>query len=388
MTVNYEIGKPRQDGKMRITILVCIGNTKKRIKTELFASSADLNRKGKLRNDSPIYNKVRLFSMDIEKEYAKLDTFSTGEKMTASEFMDKTRSANIPTFFAYAEKWMERSEIKGLKNYKTALNKFRAFVGTDIPFSYFSHKVLDDFKYFLKDYKRAQSQYLSAIKKIYSDAEKDYPIAPFYSFHFNIPQQKHVGQRALDFDVLKMIFSFHGTGKREILARDCCVLSFLFCGINSVDLYNAPKIKGNKLSYDRQKTKERRYDNAHMEIEILPQAKELVNKYKDSVKAFSFHRRYSSAGTFNTAINKGLSSIQKELERIYKTKLPDFSFYAIRHTWATIARNDLGIDKYTIHDALCHIDHDTAIDDLYIKKDYKNINIANRKVADFVFGGL
>jgi hypothetical protein len=40
-------------------------------------------------------------------------------------------------------------------------------------------------------------------------------------------------------------------------------------GINSVDLYNATELKGNKLVYYRTKTKDRRLDKAKMEV-ILP----------------------------------------------------------------------------------------------------------------------
>ena len=44
MTVNYEIGKPRNDRRMRITLLLCIGKTKKRVKTDLSCTQADLDK--------------------------------------------------------------------------------------------------------------------------------------------------------------------------------------------------------------------------------------------------------------------------------------------------------------------------------------------------------
>ena len=66
--------------------------------------------------------------------------------------------------------------------------------------------------------------------------------------------------------------------------------------------------------------------------------------------------------------------------------MPKVDFYSARHSWATIARNELGIDKGTVSDALNHIDEDMAITDRYIKRDFANINKANRKVADYVLG--
>ena len=377
MTVNYEIGRPRQDKKMRITLLVCIGKTKKRIKTELFASQTDINRQGKLKSDSVVYSKIKSKARDIELEYAKEETFITGRRMTAEEFLSK-KNDGTPSFIKYADQWLERARMKGKKNYKTAIEKFKSVVG-DVPFSAFSHRLLSDFEYSLRDYKRAQSQYVSAIKKIYTDAEKDYDIPPFSSFRYDVPTQKRAVQRSLDIGTIRKIFSYNGTESRALLARDCCLLSFAFCGMNSADLYEAPAIKGNILRYDRQKTKDRRYDNAHMEIDIQPQIKDVVKRYKDTQRAFTFHRRYSSAGNFNTAINKGLDVIKEKLGI-----KDDVTFYSFRHSWASIARNDIGVDKYTVHEALCHIDRDTAIDDIYIRKDYSGINNANKRVLDFV----
>lgn len=378
MTANYEIGKPRQDKKRRITILVCIGKTKKRIKTDLFATTSDLNRKGLLRTDAPIYNKVRARITEIERAYGNLDTFLTGEKLSAATAVERMQHTEIPSFFEYAEDWIAKAHMKGLKNYKTALRNFRSFLKGDIRFSSFSHKLLDDYKYSLRDLPRAQSQYISAIKKIYTDAEKDYMIPSYSSYRFNTPRQMKSAHRALTKEELQRLFSYSGNLSRAILARDCCLLSFFFCGINSVDLYEAPKITKGMLRYNRAKTKDRREDNAYMEITIPPQAKALVKKYQDTQRAFSFYRRYSSYSTFNTAINKGLKEIEKEIG------LEGLTFYAIRHSWATIARNDLGIEKYTIHEALCHQSRDTAIDDIYIKKDFRLINEANQRVIDYV----
>ena len=60
-------------------------------------------------------------------------------------------------------------------------------------------------------------------------------------------------------------------------------------------------------------------------------------------------------------------------------------FYQFRHSWASIARNELGIDKATVDEGLNHVG-DNRIADIYIKKDYRHINEANRKVIEYLFG--
>ena len=176
------------------------------------------------------------------------------------------------------------------------------------------------------------------------------------------------------------MFSWKGTGKRAVLARDCAILSFCLCGTNSADLFSAQPIRNNTLSYNRVKTKDRRIDNAHIELTIPRQIRQLVKKYKGTTHAFSFAKDFCSEASFNRSINIGLKTIRDDL------KLKDFTFYSFRHSWATIARNELKIEKSIIHESLNHVDRDTAIDDIYIKKDFRLINEANQKVVDYVIG--
>ena len=65
-------------------------------------------------------------------------------------------------------------------------------------------------------------------------------------------------------------------------------------------------------------------------------------------------------------------------------KEKDLEFYAARHTWATLARNDAGIDKETIHEALNHVDERMRVTDIYIDRDYSAQDAANKKVLEMV----
>lgn len=89
---------------------------------------------------------------------------------------------------------------------------------------------------------------------------------------------------------------------------------------------------------------------------------------------------YNTANNFNRAINIGL----KEVGRV--VKIDDLEYYAARHSWATLAVNKVGIDKYTVHAALNHIDEAMKVTDIYIERDFKIENEANLKVLQYVFG--
>lgn len=80
------------------------------------------------------------------------------------------------------------------------------------------------------------------------------------------------------------------------------------------------------------------------------------------------------------AINKGLKEIGDALG------IEDLEFYSARHSWATIAINKVGIDKYTVHSALNHLDESMKVTDIYIERDFSSENSANAKVLTYVFG--
>lgn len=63
-----------------------------------------------------------------------------------------------------------------------------------------------------------------------------------------------------------------------------------------------------------------------------------------------------------------------------------FIFYISRHSWAIIALNKVGIDKYTVHAALNHLDESMKVTDIYIERDFVNENKANLKVIEYVLG--
>lgn len=59
----------------------------------------------------------------------------------------------------------------------------------------------------------------------------------------------------------------------------------------------------------------------------------------------------------------------------------------MQHSWATIALNKVGINKYTVHAALNHVDESMRVTDIYIERNCVNENKANVKVVKYVFRG-
>ena len=245
---------------------------------------------------------------------------------------------------------------------------------------------------------RVVSLYLGSIRHLFNEAKRQYndydrdiiliSHSPFENF--KIPKQEATRKRAISAkDILKIyempyLLDCKGREKtgRFNLAKDCFILSFGLIGMNSADLYSCEDIKEDVITYYRAKTSARRNDKAKMKVKVIEVIKPLVEKYRDRTgkKVFNFYQHYSTADAFNKAINYGLKQIGEILQ------IEDLEYYAARHSWATLAVNKVGIDKYTVHAALNHIDEAMKVTDIYIERDFEVENEANRKVLEYVFG--
>ena len=108
---------------------------------------------------------------------------------------------------------------------------------------------------------------------------------------------------------------------------------------------------------------------------------DIVEKYKDrrGLRIFEFYRHYADHKAFNKAVNKGLKEVGEEVG------ITGLQYYAARHSLATIAVNDVKISKYVVNDMLNHTDPALKVTELYIKRDFKEINNANKKLLKYVF---
>lgn len=383
-TITYKIGEPKKDKTRKVSITLSHNGIRKRIPTNITIRKCDITKQGKIKSDSLKRNiedtintlKNRLY--EIENSLGNKDT---DIEWIYSQLIGKCKTLD---FFEYTKQWIETSSNKGKGNYSIMLNSLHRFLGCDtLSFSDIDYKFLNNYKEYLTGHPRAQSLYLGCIRHIFNEAIREYNTDnnkvitnnPFNSF--TIPKSVSMTKnRIISDDNLVKLFNFQGT-RRIGMARDCYILSFCLIGMNSVDLYECTSYSNGVLAYERAKTRDRRTDNAHIEIVVPNIVKPLFEKYKGDSRVFNFYKKYSNAANFNKHINKGLHIIADTLG------IPHFDFYSARHTWASIARNRLGIDKYTIHEALNHVS-DIDITDIYIQKDYTNINKANEKVIAYI----
>jgi integrase len=387
--------RQRPDKTWNVVIRFTHERSVRYISTTMYVSKEDMTRSYSIKNMDIIERCEDLIKIyrkkvsELNLEINNMDIDSIVEYIKS-----KNDNAGI-SFTSFFEKWSKQhTEIKGMKNYITAMNSFKSFFKRD---DIFCHEVtvmkMKEFEESLKEHPRAQSLYTSAIVRVFNEArdyynDEDNDIIRIKQSlkKYTIPQQNVAEKRALSEDVIRKIFELpythdveYGDNTRWNLAKDCFILSFCLLGMNAVDLYNATEIDGDLITYERTKTKDRRNDHAKMVVKVHPIIKELVDKYRDDKRVFNFHRRYADNVEFGRAINLGLKQIGEKLG------IDKLQFYSARHSMATIAINKVGIDKWTVNSMLNHTDISMRVTDLYIEKDFAPINEANFKLLDYVF---
>ncbi len=420
LTIKAEIKKSelKVDGTYNVKIRFTLDRKVKRLSTNLFITSKDLTKSLKFKEDTSIkraidrlvlYYREQYFKLQLDQNHYSLDEiieFLNGEQ-------EKQQTID---FIKFSREWIASTTIKGAPNYTTAINALVRFIGKEeLDINLITLDFLESFKAFLNKEReirtkrlmqqgkrvpsnRSLSLYLISIKKLFNEAKKKYnkkeknliliPNSPF--MELEIPKQEATRKRAISADIIKKLWKLPYKDMKKgykstchyNLAKDCFILSFCLMGINSADLYNATEMEGYTIVYNRTKTKDRRLDKAQMKVDIPRLILPLVEKYKDKTgkRLFNFYQYYADEKDFNKAINYGLKEICTILE------IDDLEYYAARHSWATIALNKAGIDKYIVHAALNHIDDAMKVTDIYIERDFVNENKANTKVAKYVFG--
>ncbi len=399
----------KKDGTYNIKIRVTHNGEKRYLATPYYIYKEDVTQKTyKIKNQ----HYIDLTDELIRKYRLKCDIWGERLKTVNVDKIVEIITSEDPgakfdlDFIAYARKFVDKliqeNHEGNAKTYKVAINNLVKFVGREsISIHEINSKFVSDWIAWIKKQpapskkkkgERAQSSYPSCLRAIHNLAKAEFndedsgiiriPLSPFKK----LPKVPASRKRALEINQVKKIASLEYTKIQQLgnnrfnLAKDVFLLSFALVGMNTVDLYECDTYKDGRITYQRKKTKNRREDKAEISIKVEPEIQKLVEKYRDpkGKRVFCFYHSYSSVDAFSAALNKGLKKIGKLI------KVDDLEFYAARHSWATIARNDADVDKYTVHTALNHVDEEMKATDIYIKKSWDPIDRANRKVLDLV----
>ena len=396
----------KQDGTYNIKVRVTQNQKKRYLATPWFVTKDDLTRSMKLKNQKYIDltdDLIRTYRNKCDNLGTKIKTMTVDEVVAYIEKPLETERWDLD-IVQYTRDHIRRLQETGhdgnAQSYKVAINSLVKFLGREkVSISEITVNLLKSWVDWILKQDRvklgfAPHNYLSKLRAIHNMAKKEFndegagiiriPNSPFS--HIDLPKEPVPEKRALTIEQMKKILDLpyitspYPNTNRYNFALDLFILSFALVGMNLVDLYYCECCTDGRITYDRIKTKNRRADHARISIKIQPEIQALVDKYRDPTgqRMFKFYRMYASMTTIHKAVGAGLKKIAEAIG------LDELDFYAARHTWATIAQNDAGVDKWTVHTSLNHVDDETKITDTYIRKSWDPIDKANRKVLNLV----
>lgn len=244
---------------------------------------------------------------------------------------------------------------------------------------------LEDFETFCAKTasKNARNIHLRNIRAVFNYAI-DHDATTLYPFRRFKIQPEATPKRALSVEALRELISYNVEPYQEFY-RDMFVLIFMLLGINTVDLHRLKSIENGRVNFKRAKTG-RLYS-----IKVEPEALALIKKYKGSQGLIVAADRWSDHRNFRHQLNKALQSIGtverkgRGGKKIITSAFPELTSYWARHTWATLAY-ELGVSKDIISQALGH-SSGSDVTEIYIKRNDKKVDEANRRVLDWVLYG-
>jgi len=297
-------------------------------------------------------------------------------------------AGNESTLFALIDdycvkKMLQESTVRGYATFKNNVSKYVKNAET-LEVSDIDEDFVCGFYKFLSDKvtNNSSKNYMDHLQGIINYAKKKgfYPATsdPFEGKKFRL---NSVQFRNIPIDEFRDMWVYdaekHKFGKQTWrwhekipFALDVMRLMFCLCGINIADLFEiAPSdIVNGRI------VKKRHKSGSDINIKVEPEAMEIINRISTPKSIIGFEGNPEDLND----THRFAKSINDSLKRVRKGT----TIYSIRHTWATIAF-DLDIPDQVVAMGLSH-KFGVATNQYYINKNYEKLDVANRKILDYV----
>jgi integrase len=401
----------RKDGTYPIKIVVYFKGKERKLPTHIVAEAKDLTRSlhlkqgEKLSAAQDLIIKMQNACIDIpyfDLEHRDVDfvvSYIKGKLSKEDFHLD---------FFLFADEWLnKKSAAKSTKaGYIQSLNAFGRYLGKrECDVNQITHAMVQEFMAFINNEPRmhhdkatgklikseaAKStgqapRHVIKLSRIYDEAKRKYndedsgkvliPRSPFSNHDLSTPAPQ--GQKPLTKDVIQRLISAKESSSMVRSAIDAAVVSFGLMGINLADLYEVAEPKGGVLVYYRKKTRGRRADKAEMRIDVPACLTPYIERLKGKSKGVWLGRLQEMCANpdhITGIVNRGLAKWCEQ------EGVEAFTFYAIRKSWATLARK-AGVEKALVDEGLAHVG-DYKMTDIYAERPWDKINEANSKVLE------
>ncbi|MEG2599538.1 MAG: phage integrase SAM-like domain-containing protein, partial [Muribaculaceae bacterium] len=301
----------------------------------------------------------------------------------------------------HIDKMIDNGQVRNAKNYKLALQHLERFTGTtQIMFSHFTSQLMGKWIKSMEVTHRAKEMYPICMRQVFKAAMLDYNDYDNGRIRIRtnpwvkvvIPSADRAEKLAITPEACREFFSFPIPDSKmrfplTEFGRDVAMLVLCLAGMNTVDLFWLKKkdYADGVIHYQRAKTKKFRADGAYMEMRVPAIIQPILDKYlnmkDDDDRLFNFYQRMTTSDSFCANANTGIKHL---CEAMGIKKEERYSVYTFRHTWGTVAQNDV---RATISEVAFAMNHSSghSVTRGYIKIDYSPAWELNEKVIEFIF---
>lgn len=301
--------------------------------------------------------------------------------LTAPDMDEVPEEDTRLSFYQVADLCIATKDGRTREVYLHTMQKVRAFAGETLYLEDIDRVWLHRFQESVGGKVNSRAIHLRNLRAICNFA-LDEELTTHYPFRKYKIKTEETMKKALTVDQMRQILTMDVEDWQEEY-RDMFLLMFMLRGINAVDLFGAKpdQVVDGRLEYRRSKV------GTLLSVKLEPEALELIERYKGTEHLVRPLDRYTNHKDYLRRMDYGLKSLGRPLGKRGKVlgagAFPKLSSNWARHTWATLCA-ELDVPDPTITLGMGHKTAGHKTTAIYIKRDMKKVDEANRLVIDYV----
>lgn len=395
-TFKIVVQHQRPDGFYIVYIRLIHNRRIKYIKTDKMVTSKGLVSGTKNVKEPFVVRQLSSIIADWTERLNKVEYGKWDIEAVASYLLEDQQDVCFSDFArAFIDNMADTHQPGSQEVYKYALASIENFADTSrLMFSSLTSKFVSAWIHSLDGKVRVKRTYPICIRQMFKQAMKEFNdydhgiirIKTNPWMKVEIPKVEPSKKKAITMEECRRIFSIVPSTKSQQMALDVCKMMLCLAGINTADLFRMGKdaLRDGILHYERAKTRTKRGDHAYIEMRIPPMLMPTINRYlapEGDPHLFVFYSRHVSSSAFASNVN---TLLKEACEEGLGMKPCPYSPYTFRHTWATVAKNDIGASYEEIAFAMNHVSaHKVTMG--YVKPSFERAWQLNEKVVERIF---
>ena len=351
--------RPRKDGTCSVKIKITYNRKRMYVSTGIFLTPEQFNKviqpegngKRKSKENKDLHTDL-LFKLNKANEIIEKLPIFTFDNFEEQYFEKRNISNSVSyAFDKYIEQLKIEKRIGTAESYESTKKSLEAFK-KNLTFADITPKLLKKYENWMLDNGKSITTvgiYLRSLRSIFNLNNIDKSLYPFGEGRgkYSIPTGKNT-KKALTIGEISKIYNYQAPeNSTKEMAKEYWIFLYLSNGMNVKDFcfLKWSDIKGDVLTYTREKTKRSRKESRKISVALKPETCSIINKWgkpslvEDAyifphiIQGMTAETQQAIIKQLTKTINKYMKQIARELQII-----KDCTTYFARHSFATVLK--------------------------------------------------